>query len=113
VLEEFLETNDSLFADDYLVLKIDIETMTHGDEVGGRLRGARGGGIPWITILDGDGMELVTSDGPDGNIGCPITEQECAYFIEMLEKTVQHAPPQRITEITKALEEYAQPKRAR
>jgi hypothetical protein len=111
VLEEFLDKNASLFADDYLVIKIDIETMERGDEVGKRLRGDRNGGIPWITILDGGGTELVTSDGPNGNIGCPITEEECAYFVTMIGKTIQHAPADRLAEIAKALEEHAKPRR--
>ena len=111
MLEEFLDTNANLFTDDYLVLKIDVEKMKHGDETGKRLRGDRSGGIPWITILDGDGTELLTSDGPSGNIGCPITEEECAYFVRMIEKTMQHAPEGRVAEIAKALDEYAQKKR--
>jgi hypothetical protein len=111
VLEEFLATNARLFADDYLVLKIDVETMEHGEETGRRLRGDRDGGIPWITILDGDGTELVTSDGPSGNIGCPISEQECAYFISMIESTIRHAPEGRVAEIAEALDQYAQQRR--
>lgn len=111
MLEEFLDTNDSLFADDYLIIKIDTEEMDRGEEIGQQLRGDRTGGIPWITILDADGKELVTSDGPSGNIGCPITEQECAYFMEMIEKTIQHAPEGRIAEIATALEEHARKRR--
>jgi hypothetical protein len=111
VLEEFLDTNAGLFADDYVVLKIDVEKMEQGDEVAQRLRGDRRGGIPWITILDGNGTELVTSDGPNGNIGCPITEAECAHFITMLEKTMQHAPDDRVGEIAKALDQYASTRR--
>ena len=57
MLEEFLDTSAHLFADDYLVLKIDVEKMEHGGETEKRLRGDRSGGIPWITILDGDGAE--------------------------------------------------------
>jgi hypothetical protein len=111
VLEEFLDTNASLFVDDYLVIKIDTQNMQHGDETARVLRGNRGGGIPWITILDGDGQELVTSDGPSGNIGCPITEQECAYFIKMIEKTIQHAPEGRVAEIANVLDQHAQKRR--
>ncbi len=111
MLEEFLDTNAGLFADDYLVLEIDVETMENGEATANRLRGERGGGIPWIAILDADGTELVTSDGPDGNIGCPVSEDECAYFVSMIETTIQRAPEGRIAEITKALDEYAAKKR--
>ena len=111
MLEEFLDTNANLFADDYLILKIDVEEMEHGAETGKRLRGDRSGGIPWFAILDGDGTELVTSDGPGGNIGCPITEEECAYFISMIEMTIQHAPESRVAKIATALDEYAKKRR--
>jgi hypothetical protein len=111
VLEEFLDTNARFFADDYLVLKIDVETMEGGEAVASRLRGARAGGIPWSVILDADGTELVTSDGPDGNIGCPVSEDECAYFVSMIERTIQHAPEGRVAEIRGALDEYAAKRR--
>lgn len=64
-----------------------------------------------FTIVDSDGTELVTSDGPSGNIGCPITEEECAHFIKMLEKTIRRAPEGRVAEIAKALDEYAKKRR--
>ncbi len=111
MLEEFLDTNANLFIDDYVVLKIDVEKMARGEETGKKLRGDRSGGIPWITILDGDGTEIVTSDGPSGNIGCPVTEDECRYFVRMIEMTIQHAPEGRVAEIAKALDEYAQRRR--
>ena len=111
MLEEFLETNASLFADDYILLKIDVDEMKLGTETADQLRGDRTGGIPWMTILDGQGSELVSSDGPGGNIGCPITEEECAYFVKMIEKTIQHAAENRVAEIAKALDSFAQKKR--
>ena len=111
MLEEFLDTNAALFADDYIVLKIDVEEMQHGDVIGKKLRGDRTGGIPWFTILDAEGAELVSSDGPNGNIGCPVSEDECAYFVSMIEKTIQHAPAGRVAEIAKALDKYAQKRR--
>ena len=111
MLEEFLDKNRALFADDYLVLKIDVEEMKHGDEIGKKLRGDRTGGIPWITILDANGQELVTSDAPGGNIGCPTAPEEQAYFVTMIEKTIQHAPAGRAAEIAAALEEHAKKRR--
>jgi|TARA_B110000495_G_C22584932_1_gene351047 hypothetical protein len=111
VLEEFLDTNAELFEHDYVVLKIDVEEMQNGGTVATRLRQGREGGIPWITILNADGQEIVTSDGPQGNIGCPITKGECGYFITMIEKSSQHASTEQVTDIAKALDEYAQKRR--
>ena len=82
--------------------------MENGEAVAQRLRSDQAGGIPWMTILDADGNELITSDGPDGNVGCPASEKERAHFVTMMRKTIQHAPPERIDEIAKALEQFAQ-----
>jgi hypothetical protein len=81
--------------------------MENGAAVAKRLRGNRGGGIPWITILDKTGDELITSDGPSGNIGCPVTEDERSYFIVMLETSVQRSSAERIQALSKSLEAYA------
>ncbi len=100
-----------MFADDYVVVKIDIEEMTNGGAIAQELRGDGAGGIPWITVLDSMGRELITSDSPDGNIGCPISEAECDYFVSMIEMTIQHASRERITAIAEALDAYADQRR--
>jgi hypothetical protein len=41
-------------------------------------------GIPWTAIFDANGKVIVTSDGPDGNIGFPSTREGVAYFRSML-----------------------------
>ncbi|MDP6740050.1 MAG: hypothetical protein QF404_08560 [Planctomycetota bacterium] len=71
----------------YLLVKIDTDRMTNGEEVAKRLRKGEGGGIPWMVILDGEGKALINSDGPGGNVGCPVTEEEAAWFFTMLERT--------------------------
>lgn len=78
----------STLAKDYVVTKIDVDEMTHGKKVAERLRGKDAkGGIPWMTILDENGARLITSDGPKGNIGCPVAAHEVDWFMQMLEKT--------------------------
>lgn len=69
---------------DYVDLKIDTERDLNGEAVAKALRGERTGGIPWMVITDSSGEELVTADGPGGNIGCPATEAEQAHLIEMV-----------------------------
>lgn len=52
-------------------------------------------GIPYWLVFDADGNLLADSklraegDGPEkgSNVGCPATEKEVAYFIEVLKKT--------------------------
>ena len=99
MLEEFLDTNSALFADDYVGLKIDVEQMAHGSDVAKQRRLDRDGGIPWIVVLDGDGQKLISSDGPGGNIGCPISEDECAFFVPTIGKTITKSSQKRIDEI--------------
>ena len=94
-----------------MLLKIDVQEMENGAGVAARLRGQEGGGIPWMTILDGEGTELANSDGPNGNIGCPISEQECGWFTEMIRKSAVNDPEETASGIAAALEEYASSRR--
>ena len=97
---------------DYVLLKIDTERHRHGAELAQRLRGDRTGGIPWLVITDSNGQELVTSDRPnDGkksNIGCPVTPDEQAWFLHMLDETRQHMTQDHRTVLAKELAEFAQ-----
>ncbi len=93
---------------DYVIVKIDTERMTHGTAVAARLRHDRQGGIPWMVILDADGKELITSDGPQGNVGCPIRPEERAFFIEMLEKTSRKMGKDEMAVVKKSLAAYAE-----
>jgi hypothetical protein len=102
VLEEFLKENADLFAEDYVILKIDTQNMENGEIVANRLSKGRGGGIPWIVILDSDGTELITSFGPDGNIGCPIAPEEISYFVAMIEQTRRKISPEGVAKISEA-----------
>ena len=68
---------------DYIEVKID-SRMQNSKQVIDRLRKERQGGIPWMTILDADGKELVTSDGPKGNVGCPVRDHEIDWFLKMV-----------------------------
>jgi len=74
-------------AKDYLIIEIDVDRMTHGKEVGKRITKGESKGYPFSVVLDGSGKELVTSDGPGGNIGCPVTEEEAAWLLEMIGRT--------------------------
>lgn len=90
-----------------MVIKIDVDKMDNGMEVASRLRGNTKSGIPWMTILDADGAELINSDAPRGNIGCPVKEGERAYFMTMLRETAQHSSTHDLDSIKSALQEYA------
>ena len=87
--------------------------MTNGAEVAARLRKGKRGGIPWMVILDGDGKELITSDGPKGNVGCPVAPHEIAYFMEMIQKTATNLDAKEQKSLHALLEAYAKTLRRR
>ena len=63
-------------------------------------------GIPWFTILDADGNELVNSTGPEGNCGCPVTKAEIAHFMNMIKQTTEAPSKDSLATIKKSLEDY-------
>ena len=78
------------FGKDYVVVGIDQDRMTGGKELAAELRKGKRGGIPWMVILDGEGKERITSDGPKGNCGCPATTAEIDHFMAMVDATRAH-----------------------
>ncbi len=108
-LDAFLTRPDvaPLLARDYLDVKIDQDRMTNAAAVIARLRRDTKGGIPWMVVLDADGQALVTSDGPQGNIGHPVTTTEIDYFIRMLNRTARRLSADDVSNIKKRLTELA------
>ena len=96
-----------MLARDYVELKIDTDRHTNGKAVADRLRVGRDGGIPWILITDSSGKELVTSDGPGGNVGCPVTKPEVEWFMTMLRKTARNLGEEQLREVEVALKAHA------
>ena len=96
-----------LISQDYIDVKIDTEKMLHGAEVAARLRKGRAGGIPWIVILDTNGKELINSDAPTGNIGCPVTPEEIKWFMTMIEKTARNLDSKEQGMLRSELEKHA------
>lgn len=101
----------SLVAQDYIPLKIDTDEMIHGADVAKRLRKGKGGGIPWMVVLDGEGAELVNSDGPKGNIGCPVQPHEVDWFMTMIARTAVNLDEQEQAALRELLEAFAKPLR--
>ncbi len=94
----------AILARDFVPLKIDLERMKNGKKAAKRFRD-KPGGIPWFAFLDASGEKLVTSDGPKGNAGCPVTAEEIAHFKTMLTKTARSITPAQIKQIVEALRE--------
>lgn len=99
----------TLLEKDYVLLSLDSKAHRGGQQVIARLReGHKGGGIPWMTVLDGAGKELVTSDGPKGNVGCPVQPAEIAWFRTMLERTRRRLQDADLDRIVRRNEEFAE-----
>ena len=108
-LEAFLAQKDiaELFEQDFITLKIDMDRMVNAKRVAKRYRASEKSGIPWFAFIDAQGQTLITSDGPQGNIGYPVEPHEIEHFITMLKKAAQRITPKQIDQIQKALQERA------
>lgn len=95
-----------LLARDYIDLKIDTDRMTLGKEVAQRLRGTEKGGIPWMVILDGDGKALIDADGPEGNVGCPVSPAERKHFMKMISSTRSKLSTEEVAAISGELDRF-------
>ncbi|MFT4540666.1 MAG: hypothetical protein ACI841_000101 [Planctomycetota bacterium] len=92
---------------DFINVKIDTDRHINGAAVAARLRGDRKGGIPWMIITSDTGAELITSDGPDGNCGCPVTPQEIEWFITMIQRSKRTLSGKALVGIRAELQAYA------
>ncbi|MFT5289137.1 MAG: hypothetical protein ACI82F_001196 [Planctomycetota bacterium] len=63
--------------------------MVDGKQIEERYTGGEQKGYPWFVIVDSGGKALADSDGPDGNIGCPVSEVEATHLFSVLRKTRQ------------------------
>ena len=80
--------------------------MEGGEDVFTELKKDRSGGLPWMVILDGNGKEIVTSVGPEGNVGCPVEPFEIEHFVDMIKQS-SNASEEQLIAITDALLAYA------
>ncbi len=108
-LEDFLARPDiqKIMDRDFVMLKIDIERMTGGNDVMKKYRADDSGGIPWFTVLDGRGTKLATSDVLEGrvkNIGYPATPQEIKAFMGIMEAQAKRIEPTQLARLRKELE---------
>ncbi|TAH35565.1 MAG: hypothetical protein EYC70_12980 [Planctomycetota bacterium] len=97
---------------EFVVVKVDVDRTIGGKDVQKRY-GAEKEGLPWFAFLGPDGQPRITSNGPNGNIGCPWRDEEVAYFGEMLRKTAVHLSAQEVDALLKALPSEAREKAAK
>ena len=92
---------EAIFTKDYVDVKIDQDRMTGGKRVADRMGAS--GGIPWFAILDAQGKKLITSDGPEGNVGFPYQPEEIAHFETMVAKTAVNITPEERKQLAESL----------
>jgi beta-lactamase regulating signal transducer with metallopeptidase domain len=95
-LTRYLDSYKSLIEKDYVCVKLDARFFKF-KEARNSIDGYTDSGNPWMAILNSDGKPLVTSDGPQGNVGFPESAQEVSYFEWMLRGTAQRLNDREIT----------------
>lgn len=106
VLSQFIQDHESLFAKDYVDIKIDTERMVNGEKVAESHRPSGAQGHPWFVILDSSGKVLATSVSQKGNIGYPAAPDEIDHFMKMLRDTRQSISDDELTSIETDLNEF-------
>ncbi|MFO1007373.1 MAG: thioredoxin family protein, partial [Planctomycetaceae bacterium] len=106
----WLNEHKDVLAKDYVMFKFDNIRDLHGQELRKTLKLDRKG-IPCHAIYDGDGKELINSVGPQGNIGCPVSDPKYSidpvttrHFRKMLETTAQKITAAEIDELIRSLD---------
>jgi len=89
-------------------VKIDQDRMKHGRLMADVIRQGRGNSIPWFVFANTKMTPLVTSDGPQGNVGCPVEREEISHFVAMLHQVRKNMSEADVAAIQKALEENAE-----
>lgn len=79
-----------LLGKDFVLLKIDTERTEGGQAMLDEMRQGASGGIPWFVFLEPDGTVVTNSNGPNGNLGCPWTDEEIAAFGDVLKKACRN-----------------------
>jgi hypothetical protein len=92
---------------DFVIVRIDIDRMTHGKDVLTGFRKSDNGGIPWFAILDSKATALGTSDGPGGNIGYPFKPEEIDHFMTLITKEGRRIEPAQRGRLRESLKENA------
>jgi hypothetical protein len=104
-LIRFLGRWQDVLGQDFVLVKIDADRMTHVAEAKTRIghETDRLIGIPWYVILSPTGEKLITSMGPMGNIGFPSKQPGINHFMTMIRQTASHISPEQLKDIEKAL----------
>ena len=105
-LARWMDAQHALLEKDYVILKVMTELESHAQEVFDTLNRPREAGVPWFAITDAEGKVLMTSDGPMGNIGMPMSSEDIRHMREMLAKTANRLTGDEIDKLIKSLVDF-------
>jgi len=94
-----------LLEKEFVLVHVDLTKTPGGKELYEKYPRARSGGVPWFVIHDGECRELADSNGPNGNIGCPDTDDEIDIFMGILKKVCRALKEDDLAALKKSLQE--------
>lgn len=102
-LARWLDLHHEVLERDYVIVKlIDVIDDRVSEAMQGYCR--EDCGIPFHAILEPDGMSLVTSEGPLGNIGMPSSVEGIRHLRKMLETTARNLTGEEIERLIASLD---------
>ena len=104
-LEAFLSREDiaPIIGREFVDVKLDLSRMTGAQDILKKFNPSDTDGVPWFVLLDSRGEPIVTSNGPKGNIGYPVSSHEIAHFTAMLKQASRKLDSAQIETIERAL----------
>jgi len=90
-------------AEDFVVAHVVTDEDEGGEDLLEAYRQGKSDGVPWFVFTDADGNSIVDSSGPNGNVGCPYTDEEIADFAEMIRAAAVRMDEADIASLTASL----------
>jgi hypothetical protein len=103
-LTRWMDDQRAVLEKDYVLVKVMGSVDKNYKVVRPLLPGSQSQGIPYHAIVEPDGTVLVTSKGPNGNIGMPSGAEGILHLKHMLEQTAQRITGDDIATLAKSLE---------
>jgi len=104
-MARWLDDQQKLLEEDYVMLKIDRFRDQSGDSVADRLTGGMSHGVPFHAIFDHEENLLIDSVGLLGNIGHPSSYEGKKHLQKMLLETRQKLTDDEIDQLVESLED--------
>lgn len=91
------------FGKAFVPVKIDVDRMKGGVEVGEKYGKKEDTGLPYFAILDGSGKKLADSVAEKGNVGFPAESFEIVHFMNLMKNHGRGLSPAELATLEKGL----------